>query len=299
MVEGAPLRPSDATRVVDEIEYLYKTYGITHIRFEDPNFAYDRKVVKAVVAELKRREIHIDGAVELSLEMLDRPTLQSMYDVGIRTLLTGVETNDPDCLKSIGQNIKVNPLIKQKVGWCEEIGLKVYGFFLIGAPEESWATLRRTIAFAKDLGCECTTTLMTPFPGTPLYWRAIREGLVPKEMVYERWGSYTATVRTYYLNLTDLQRARLWVRLETIIPYRLKQARKQGFKALADFYSHHIPHYVVLQALRAYVWWRSAAVPALRALVGKETPSVRQSSAVNQEAVQTSSSCGSASRAAV
>jgi radical SAM superfamily enzyme YgiQ (UPF0313 family) len=273
MVDGAPLRTSDPVRVVDEIAYLRDTYGITRIRFEDPNFAYDRRLVKAVVAELKRRQMSIDGSAELSLEMLDRPTLEGMADVGIRTILTGIETNDAACLKSIGQNIKVNPLIKQKLTWCAELGLKVYGFFLIGAPEESWDTLRNTIAFAKGLGCECTTTVMTPFPGTPLYWRALRENLLPKEMIYERWGSYTATVRTYHLTLRDLQVARLWVRLETIIPYRLAEARRGVGPSPWRVRLRHAPHYAVRQMLRTYVWWRSTVRPSLmRPLQNSELP---------------------------
>lgn len=264
MLEGGPLRPSDAVRVVDEIAYLQETYGITHFRFRDANFSYDRRLLKAIIAELKRREIYIEAAAELSLEMLDRPTLESMYEAGIRTMLTGVETADPDCMKSIGQNIKVNTLIQQKLGWCEEIGIKVYTFFLIGSPEESWASIRRTVAFAKILGTETTLTLMTPFPGTPLYWRAIKEDLLPKEMVYEKWNSYTATVRTYHLNLTELQRARLWARLETIIPYRMAQARKRGRRELVTTAVRHVPHYAIRQALRTYVGWRADVVPALK-----------------------------------
>jgi hypothetical protein len=163
----------------------------------------------------------------------------------------------------------------------------VYGFFLIGAPEESWDTLRRTIAFARDLGCECTTTTMTPFPGTPLYWRAIRENLLPKEMVYNNWGSYTATVRSYHLTLRDLQAARLWVRLETIIPYRLAQARKEGMRRVLRTHFDHLPHYVVRQGLRAYVWWRSKMVPVL---AGARRGDVR--SAVDSTSQTSSSACG-------
>jgi anaerobic magnesium-protoporphyrin IX monomethyl ester cyclase len=264
MLEGGPLRKSDATRVVDEIAYLQETYGITHFRFRDANFSYDRRLLKAILAQLKMRNIKIEAAAELSLEMLDRPTLQSMYDAGILTILTGVETADPDCMVSIGQNIKVNAIIQNKLKWCEEIGIKAYTFFLIGSPEESWTSIKRTVAFAKELGTESTLTLMTPFPGTPLYWRAIKEGLLPKEMAYEKWNSYTATVRTYHLNLTELTRARMWARLETIIPYRLSQARRQGRRELLKAYWHHVPHYAVRQALRTYVWWRADAAPSLR-----------------------------------
>ncbi len=168
--------------------------------------------------------------------MLDRPTLQSMYDAGIRTILTGVETADPECMVSIGQNIKVNSIIQEKLKWCEEIGIKAYTFFLIGSPEESWSSIKRTVASAKELGTESTLTVMTPFPDTPLYWRAIKEDLLPKEMAYEQWNSYTATVRTYHLTLRELTRARLWACLETIIPYRLSQARRQGRRALLQTY---------------------------------------------------------------
>ena len=264
MLEGGPLRKSDATRVVDELEYLQKTYGITHFRFRDANFSYDRRLLKAIISQLKMRGVTIEATAELSLEMLDRAALESMYEAGIRTLLTGVETADPDCMQSIGQNIKVNPLIQQKIGWCNEIGIKVYTFFLIGTPEERWESVKRTVAFAKTLGTESTLTLMTPFPGTPLYWRALKEGLIPREMNYEQWNSYTATVRSYHLTLTELTRARLWARLETIIPYRFAEARKQGKAAVLRTAYRHLPHLAVRQALRGYVWWHSVAAPALK-----------------------------------
>jgi magnesium-protoporphyrin IX monomethyl ester (oxidative) cyclase len=264
MLEGGPLRISQGTRVVDEIAYLQETYGIAHFRFRDANFSYDRKLLKSILAELKDRGIRIEATAELSLEMLDRATLQNMYDAGIRTILTGIETDDPECMQSVGQNIKVNPLIKQKLGWCEEIGIKVYTFFLIGMPEESWASIKRTIAFGKQLGTESTLTLLSPFPGTGIYWRTIKEGLLPKEMVYEKFNSYTATARTYHLNLTELERARLWARLELILPYRMKEARKRGVGAVVSTAVRHTPHYAIRQALRSYVWWRASILPALK-----------------------------------
>lgn len=263
MLEGGPLRPSEAVRVVDEIAYLQQTYGIRHFRFRDANFSYDRKLLKAILGELQEREIHIQAAAELSLEMLDRQTLERMAEAGIRTILTGVETDDPAVMESVGQNIKVNPLIQQKLKWCDEIGIKVYTFFLVGMPEESWASLKRTVAFAKALGTETTLTLLSPFPGTPIYWRALKEGLLPKEMHYERWDSYTATARTYEMSLSELQWARVWARLETIIPYRLAEARKRGRTAWLSAAARHTPHAFLRQALRSYVWWHSSAVPAL------------------------------------
>jgi len=131
-------------------------------------------------------------------------------------------------------------------------------------PEETWASLKRTVAFAKAIGTETTLTLLSPFPGTPIYWRALKEGLMPKEMVYEQFDSYTPTARTYSMSLSELRRARVWARLETIVPYRLAEARKRGRGAYFSTAVHHLPHIAARQALRTYVWWHASLVPAFK-----------------------------------
>ena len=97
---------------------------------------------------------------------------------------------------------------------------------------------------------------MTPFPGTPFYWRALREGLLPRQMQFSRWNSYASTVRTYALTTMDLDMARWWARMETIIPYRKKRAAQRSPSALVEFYARHAPHYAWRTACRAYVAFR-------------------------------------------
>ena len=58
--------------------------------------------------------------------------------------------------------------------------------------------------------------------------RGLEEGLLDKKMTYEKWDSYTATVRSRFLTLSDLTLARWWARLELVIPHRLHWARKSG-----------------------------------------------------------------------
>jgi hypothetical protein len=111
---------------------------------------------------------------------------------------------------------------------------------------------------------------MTPFPGTPIYWRALRENLLVRghEMTYEDWNSYTATMRTYKLNLSDLKRARLWARLETYVPYTWGHVKNEPAKQKARGMLHLAPRVAVLGALRAYAAWKlraeERADPSLR-----------------------------------
>jgi magnesium-protoporphyrin IX monomethyl ester (oxidative) cyclase len=256
--EGRSMRFRTPEEVLDEMEYLHRTYGIRHIRFRDPNFSANKPHLRTIAEGMIARHLPIEASAELSLELLDRELLELMYRAGIRTILTGVESDDPSCMASIGQHVKINRILEGKLAICRELGIKVYTFFLIGSPEETWHSVRKTFTFARSLGTECTMTIMTPFPGTPIYWRALRENLLIRgqEMTYEDWNSYTATMRTYKLSLQDLKFARLWARLETYIPYTWKQLKDAPARQRLRGMTILAPRVAALGLLRVYAAWR-------------------------------------------
>jgi magnesium-protoporphyrin IX monomethyl ester (oxidative) cyclase len=256
--EGRMMRFRTPEEVLDEIEYLYRTYGIRHIRFRDPNFSANKPHLRAIAEGMLDRHLPIEATAELSLELLDHDLLELMYRAGIRTILTGVESDDPAIMKSIGQHVKINRVLETKFPITQELGIKVYTFFLIGSPEESWHTVKKTFTFAKKLPTESTMTIMTPYPGTPIYWRALRENLLlrGKEMTYEDWNAYTATMRTYNMSLRDVKLARTWARLETYVPRTWKAAKNAAPRQKVRVISHLAPRALVLGGLRAYAAWK-------------------------------------------
>jgi magnesium-protoporphyrin IX monomethyl ester (oxidative) cyclase len=255
LLEGDSWRKNAIAQVVGEIEYLNREFGISRVRFRDANFGFNRTYARELAEALITSCVKLEAAVETSIEMLDEETLQKLHQAGIRTITTGVETNDAACMESIGQKIKVNDKLRERIALCHRIGFHLYGTYCLGAPEETFDTVEKTWRFALELDVESGFTVMTPFPGTPMYWRALEEGLIGRGMRFAEWNSYTATVRTYALSTLDLDMARWWARMETIIPWRRKRAGT-GPGALARFYLHHLPHYAWRQACRSYVWFR-------------------------------------------
>jgi radical SAM superfamily enzyme YgiQ (UPF0313 family) len=260
-VEGLTWRKNDIDAVVDEIAYLNRTFGIYRVRFRDANFGFSRQYARALSDALIARGVKLQATVETSLEVFDEETLRTMFRAGIVTITTGVETNDPACMSSIGQKITVNAKLRERVSLCRDIGFLLYGTYCLGMPEETWETVEKTWRFANELDIENGFTVLTPFPGTPMYWRSLREGLLRPEMRFADWNSYTATARTYALTRTELSMARWWARMETIIPYRRARAADLGRAALARFYARHAPHYVWRQVCRAYVSLRKRRPP--------------------------------------
>jgi radical SAM superfamily enzyme YgiQ (UPF0313 family) len=266
LVEGTTWRKNDIEAVVDEVEYLNRTFGIYRVRFRDPNFGFNRQYARALAEALIRRGVRLEATIETSLEVFDEETLRRLYQAGVNTITTGVETNDAACMASIGQRITVNTRLRERVRFCQSIGYRLYGTYCLGMPEETWETVETTWRFANELDLESGFTVLTPFPGTPTYWRSIDEGLLTREMRFSQWNSYSATVRSYALTTTDLDMARWWARMESIIPYRRKRAAEQGALTLLRFYARHTPHYLWRQVCRTYVGLRkrfpSAPLPA-------------------------------------
>jgi radical SAM superfamily enzyme YgiQ (UPF0313 family) len=267
LVEGTRWRSNEIERVVDEIEYLNRAYGIYRVRFRDANFGFSRKYAHALADALIARGVKLSATIETSVEIYDEATLARLYEAGIRTITTGVETNDEACMASIGHTLRVNDKLRTRIDVCHRMGFHVYGTYCLGTPEETWETVEKTWRFALELDIESGFTVLTPFPGTPLYWRALREGLLPKKMQFSEWNSYSSTMRTYALSTMDLDMARWWARMETIIPYRRKRAAKEGLGALLRFYANHAPHYAWRTACRAYVSYRKR-YPAAKATAG-------------------------------
>ena len=253
--EGRPLRISAVDRVLSEMKWLNETWGITHWRFRDPNFGFDRVQVRELLTKIIDNGIRMSSTVETSLECLDDSLIELMAKAGIKVITTGIETADEACLASIGQKIKINDILAKKIAFADSLGIHVYGTFVIGAPEESWETVKRTIDYSKTIPCECAFTIMTPFPGTPMYYQALKEGLLEKEMTYEKWNSYEATVKSRFLTPQDLTLARLWARLELIIPHRRYMAKKMGKSVLGNEINL-IPRRIALIGVRMMVWLR-------------------------------------------
>jgi magnesium-protoporphyrin IX monomethyl ester (oxidative) cyclase len=265
LVEGEEWRSNDVERVVDEVAYLNEAFGIYRVRFRDPNFGFRRKYARELAEALIRRGVKLSATIESSVEVFDEETLRKLREAGIDTITTGVETNDAACMQSLGQTIRINDKLRERIALCHELGFHVYGTYCLGTPEETWETVEKTWRFALELDIESGFTVLTPFPGTPMYWRALRERLLDRRMQFSKWNSYSATARTYALSTTDLDMARWWARMETILPYRKRRAAREGRRALTRFYATHLPHYAWRTACRAYVGARKGmASPSAR-----------------------------------
>ena len=174
------LRARDPIKVVDEIEYLVKTYGKKVVHMKDDVFTADKEWARAVMEEIRKRDLNIEWECLTRVNLVDSDILKLMKETGCKLIEYGIETGNEHLMKTINKGT-VKSIVVKAIDMTKDAGIGVGTFFMIGHPGETEQTLEETFDFAFQLrGDTVTFTLTDAIPGTALYDMAIAKGYIPK-----------------------------------------------------------------------------------------------------------------------
>ncbi len=157
--------------VVDEMEYLAKTFGVKEIHIEDDNFTLVREHAEKISQEILDRKLNISWKCPngVRADRLDIDLLKLMKKSGCYLLAFGIESGSDEILKRHSKAID-KAKIKEAVKMCKEVGIETQGFFILGLPGETKETIDETIRFSKELELDWAYfSIFTPFPGSALW----------------------------------------------------------------------------------------------------------------------------------
>jgi len=111
---------------------------------------------------------------------LTRDDYQLMGRAGFRFLLYGLESVNQRTLDRINKNLKVGQM-EPVLHWAKEAGLSPHPTAMIGYPWETREDAENTLNFARQifksgLADTLQATIITPYPGTPLFAEAKEKG---------------------------------------------------------------------------------------------------------------------------
>ncbi|MFC2020378.1 B12-binding domain-containing radical SAM protein [Chloroflexota bacterium] len=166
---GNKFRAQTPERVVEEIVYYQKNFGIKEIAFYDDSFTLDKERARAIADEIIKKELKIHWTCETRVNLVDKELLRHIKQAGCYSIAYGIESGSPEILKALDKEITLEQAV-EAVRFSREAGLQTIGYFMIGSPGESPDTIRQTIEFAKKLKLDFAQfSVTTPFPGTKLY----------------------------------------------------------------------------------------------------------------------------------
>ena len=162
--------------VVDEIEYLHKTYGAHQFTFYDDAFTVDQGRAANICKEIMRRKLKIEWDCETRVDMVTKDLLRTMKEAGCFAVWFGVESGAQPVLDAMRKGITPAQTIKA-FNMAKEVGLMTVAGVVLGFPGETKETIWETVKFIDRLKPgDVGYYIATPYPGTPLYEQVVREG---------------------------------------------------------------------------------------------------------------------------
>lgn len=161
------VRYRSAQNVVDEIEFLVREMNIKHISFNDDVLTMNRTRVYDICQEIHRRNLQFTWEGLSRADCVDLNLLKTMRAAGFVRISYGIESGNPDILKSTCKNETLEQ-ISEAFRLTRQAGIIARGSLIIGLPFENSRTVEDSFRFVNNLEGidQVIINILQPYPGT-------------------------------------------------------------------------------------------------------------------------------------
>jgi len=180
--QGHKFREKPAKALVDEIEHGYRTFGLKFFYLWGDTVTLNVKTFSAFCDELIARKLPVQWFGNARADNLTDPAFVArLKQAGCWMLALGIETESDETRKDMMKRLE-GAKIRTAIANMRTAGIRSFGFFILGYPGETPANLDKTIDYAIDLDPDFANFYpAVPYPGTALYDKAKRDGLLAHE----------------------------------------------------------------------------------------------------------------------
>jgi len=192
---GRRYRARSKDSLIKEIKYYIEKFGVKELHIMDDVFTFnkERTIEICLAIQAEKFDLTLSFANGIRADSIDEEVLKVLKDTGFQDLGFGVETGDEEILKSIKKNTTKDSM-RRAFKMAKKFGFNTWGFFMIGLPGETKATIKKTIDFAVELDPDFAKFLiLKPFPGSEVFKYLSERGAI-KDHNYDNYGVYTAPV---------------------------------------------------------------------------------------------------------
>jgi len=226
--------------LVEEMRVL-RDLGIHHIHMYSDLFTVNRDQVVRLCELLVRENLGLSWTANSRVDYVDEEMLRLMGRAGCMLMAWGIESGNELVLKKAHKGYKMEQAFRA-LQWAHAAGIKNWGYFIIGLPGETVATIRETIDVSKKLPLDIALFhVAAPYPGTPFFFEVVENGWFRPGTNWEEVDMDQGTVLDYPdLKAEDLlywqKRAfREWAfRPGPILTFLKSMNSWQGFKSAVD-----------------------------------------------------------------
>jgi radical SAM superfamily enzyme YgiQ (UPF0313 family) len=220
-------------KVIAEVRQIKQIWPHPFIELADDNSFANRRHAKALLRALAGEGIR--WFTETDVSVADDPELLDLlHDSGCAEVLIGFESPTASGLDGIElrRNWKRDRLdgYREAIARIQGHGVAVNGCFVLGLDGDGPEVFPAVDAFVQETGLfDVQLTALTPFPGTELYDRLLREGRLLAPAAWERCSLFDVNFRPARMSAEALQRDLVELG-RCVYTDERRAARRQAFK---------------------------------------------------------------------
>ena len=197
LLRRSTIRYQSAEKIIEEWRWLRDSYDVRH------TFVYADELVGAYATQrdwlvptmeaIARANLGITWKTQgrCNRRFIEQDVMDAMSAAGCRAVMWGIESGSPKVNQAVHKGTHPADVL-HTFRCAKRAGIRNWGYFMTGMPEETEADAAQTEALILALCDEGLldyrqVTICTPEVNTPLWARAEREGWLPKRDPRNRW----------------------------------------------------------------------------------------------------------------
>lgn len=206
---GLPYRKRPVDAVIGDIERIISLYDHPFIEFADDNTFVDKRWGLELCRRLKPLKVKWFTETDISIAD-DQALLEAIAQAGCRQVLIGLESPTAEALDGLEQktNFKKQRFARYReaIKMIQSYGITVNGCFILGLDDHGPDVFDAVYRFVEEtMLYEVQITILTPFPGTPLYRRFRSEGRLLEAEAWERCTLFDVNYRPAKMTADELR----------------------------------------------------------------------------------------------
>jgi len=174
---GHHLRRRPVVHVMDELRELREVYHLDAFMLEDDTFIAHNHWALEFAHQLQASGLDFQWGCNVRADLVVKGPhlMEEMARAGLVQVNMGIESGTQRILDEIYDKRITVDEVRGAVAICNSLGLRIGGYFMLGAPTETLSEVIHTIEYAARLRIdEAAFNVTTPLPGTYL-WDKTRE----------------------------------------------------------------------------------------------------------------------------
>jgi radical SAM superfamily enzyme YgiQ (UPF0313 family) len=190
------VRVRSAENIMKEL-WLLKNMGLNNIHMYADLFTVNRDQVMELCQRMIDEKINLKWTCNSRVDYVDEEMLTMMGKAGNWLISWGIESGSEQILRHARKGAYPDKAARS-LQWARNAGIKNWGYFIIGLPGETEATIRETIDFSKGLPLDIALFhVAAPYPGTPFFFEVVKNGWFRPGTRWEQVDMDKGTVLDY------------------------------------------------------------------------------------------------------